>query len=737
MKQVTQNQRSGEVKVYDVPAPALRPGGVLVRTACSLVSAGTERAKVELAKRSLIGKAKARPEQVRQVWRALRDQGFQDTYRRVTNRLSALEPLGYSCSGIVSEAASDVRGLTAGDFVACAGGGYANHAEVNFIPMNLCARIPTGRAGAPEALLEGAAFATVASIAMQGVRRADLEVGEVAVVIGLGLIGLITVQILKASGCTVVGIDPDENRRRIALTTGCHAVARSSKELQSLVLQRSDGFGADAVLVTAASSGSGPVENAARVARDRARVVIVGAVGLDLPRQPFYEKELDLRLSRSYGPGRYDPEYEEHGHDYPIGYVRWTEKRNMQSFLRLLADGAIDVRPLITHRFPIAEAERAYELITRNEEPYLGVVIDYGRAEMERGPEPPRPQLVELAPAVEAGARPMTASPRNVVRIAVIGAGSFAQNVLLPAIKSDSRVELRTVVTTSGLGATSVAKRFGFANAASDPAAVFDDPEVDAVVIATRHDSHASLAAEALRRGKAVFVEKPLAIDRAGLDDVAAARAEGTSDVMVGFNRRFAPATIAAKQWIGGVAEPKVLICRVNAGLVPHTHWIHDPDVGGGRIIGEGCHFLDLLGFLAGSAPVEVETTAMPDCGRYNRDNVVVRIRYADGSIATMTYLANGAPGVSKEHIEIFAGGRVAIIDDFRCLTLASSEHAKRVGGRFTKQDKGHKAEMASFLAAIRRGTPSPIPFHELVTTTRLTLRAMESLQSGRAVSLI
>jgi predicted dehydrogenase len=331
----------------------------------------------------------------------------------------------------------------------------------------------------------------------------------------------------------------------------------------------------------------------------------------------------------------------------------------------------------------------------------------------------------------------MTASPRDVVRIGVIGAGSFAQNVLLPAIKSDSCVELRTVVTTSGLSATSVAKRFGFANAASDPAAVFDDPEIDAVVIATRHDSHASLAAEALRRGKAVFVEKPLAIDRAGLDDIVAARAEGTSDIMVGFNRRFAPATITAKQWIGGVAEPKVLICRVNAGLVPRTHWIHDPDVGGGRIIGEGCHFLDLLGFLAGSAPVEVETTAMPDCDRYSRDNVVVRIRYADGSIATMTYVANGAVGVSKEHIEIFAGGRVAIIDDFRRLTLASSEHAKRVGGRFTKQDKGHKAEMASFLTAIRRGTPSPIPFHELVTTTRLTLRAMESLQSGRAVSLI
>lgn len=730
MKQITQTQSSGEVRVCDTPAPALRPGGVLVRTAYSLVSAGTERAKVRLAKQSLIGKAKARPDQVRQVLRALREQGIQDTYRRVTNRLTALEPLGYSCSGIVIRAANDVRDLAAGELVACAGGGYANHAEVNFIPVNLCARIPGGRAGTPKTLLEGAAFGTVAAIAMQGVRQAELRVGEIAVVIGLGLIGLLTVQIAKASGCIVIGIEPDENRRALAAACGCDAVAQSPRELHSLVLQHSDGFGADAVLVTAASSSSEPVEIAARIARDRGRVVVVGAVRLDIPRQPFYDKELELRLSRSYGPGRYDPEYEERGHDYPIGYVRWTEKRNIQSFLRLLADGAIDVRQLITHCFPIAEAERAYELITNNQEPYLGVIIDYGTAATEPQPECPRPQLIELVSRAATAARPMAAAGREIVRIGVIGAGSFAQNVLLPAIKSDSGIELRTVVTTSGLGAKSVARRFGFANAGSDPAEVFDDPNVDAVIIATRHDSHASLAAEALRKGKAVFVEKPLAIDEAGLIEVEAARAEAATDIMVGFNRRFAPATVAAKQWLSGVAEPKMLSCRVNAGVVPRTHWIHDPRIGGGRMIGEGCHFLDLLGFLAGSTPVDVEATAMPDCGRYSRDNVVVRVRYADGSIATMTYVANGAPTLAKEYVEVFAGGRAAIIDDFRRLTLAGPDKQERHGGRFTKQDKGHQAEVAAFLAAIRRGAPSPIAFHELVTTTRLTLQTMEALRS-------
>jgi predicted dehydrogenase/threonine dehydrogenase-like Zn-dependent dehydrogenase len=738
MKQVTQNQRGGEVAVYDAPAPALRSGGVLVRTAYSLVSAGTERAKVELAKRSLVGKAKARPEQVRQVLRAFRDQGFQDTYRRVTNRLSALEPLGYSCSGVITEVGSSVRDLQVGDYVACAGGGYANHAEINFIPMNLCAKIPEGAAGSPAELLEPAAFTTVASIAMQGVRQAELRVGEVAVVIGLGLIGLITVQILKASGCIVAGADPDPNRRRLALNSGCDAVADSS-DLLATVQQLSGGFGADAVLITAASSSSGPVEMAARVARDRARVVVVGAVGLQLPRQPFYDKELDLRLSRSYGPGRYDTQYEERGHDYPIGYVRWTEQRNMQAFLRLLADGKIDVRPLITHRFAIAEATRAYDLITANQEPYLGVVLDYGAPLEQIEPndrEPSRPHVVSLPAPSADDQRPITDAPRQIVRIGMIGAGSFAQNVLLPAITAGGRVQLKTVVTSSGLTATSVAKRFVFEDVGADAAAVLSSPEIDAVVIATRHDSHASLAAEALRQGKAVFVEKPLAIDDTGLADVIEARKHSRADVMVGFNRRFAPATLAAKEWFASVTEPKVITCRVNAGFIAANHWLHDPEAGGGRIVGEGCHFLNLLGFLAGSAPVEIETTALPDSGRYRRDNVVVRIRYADGSIAVLTYLANGDSGIAKEYVEMFGGGRIATIDDFRRVTLASAGKQRRIGGRFAKQDKGHKSEVAAFLEAIRRGLPSPIPFGELVTTTRLSFAAVESLHSGKPVSL-
>ena len=602
--------------------------------------------------------------------------------------------------------------------------------------MNLCAKIPDGVAGSAAELLEPAAFTTVAAIAMQGVRQASLQVGEVVVVIGLGLIGLITVQILKASGCIVAGSDPDPNRRRLGSESGCDAVADSANDLVAAVQQLSDGFGADAVLVTAASSSSGPVETAARVARDRARVVVVGAVKLDLPRQPFYDKELDLRLSRSYGPGRYDAQYEERGHDYPIGYVRWTEQRNMQSFLRLVADAKIDVRPLITHRFPIAEATRAYDLITTNQEPYLGILLDarVPGDRVERAAS--RPRVVTQPSPTSSDIRPITAAPREIVRIGLIGAGSFAQNVLLPAIKAAGNVQMKRVVTSSGLTATSVAKRFGFETAGSDAAEILGSGDIDAVIIATRHDSHASLAAEALRQGKAVFAEKPLAIDVAGLAEVIQARAESKADLMVGFNRRFAPATIAAREWFAPVAEPKAITCRVNAGFIASNHWIHDPEVGGGRIIGEGCHFLDLLGFLAGSAPVEVETCALPDSGRYRHDNVVVRVRYADGSIGTLIYLANGSAGVAKESIEIFGGGRVAIIDDFRRMTLTSPGTHRRIGGRFAKQDKGHRTEIADFLAAVRRGLPSPISFGELVKTTQLSFAAVESLQQGRPITL-
>ncbi|HEV8435559.1 MAG TPA: bi-domain-containing oxidoreductase [Thermoanaerobaculia bacterium] len=732
MKQVTQKQSDGEVAVCDAPAPVLRPGGVLVQTAFSLVSAGTERAKVELAKRSLAGKARARPEQVRQVFRAFRDQGFQDTYRRVSNRLSALEPLGYSCSGIVTEVGQGVRDLQAGDLVACAGAGYANHAEINFVPMNLCAPIP-GRAAH---LLEQAAFTTVGSIAMQGVRQSDLRVGETAVVIGLGLIGLITVQILKAAGCTVAGLDPDARRRALAAATGCDAVAASPNELAAIVRQLTTDFGADAVLITAASSSSGPVTTAAQVARDRARVVVVGAVGLDLPRQPFYDKELDLRLSRSYGPGRYDPQYEERGHDYPIGYVRWTERRNMQSFLRLVADEKIDVRPLITHRFSIGDATRAYDLITTNREPYLGVVLDYGSSDVREQGELPPPPVAVTRRAVIKDDRQIIPSPQGQIKIGLIGAGSFAQNVLLPAFKAAGGIQLKSVVTRSGLTSRSVAKRFGFERADADPSAIMDSGDINVVVIATRHDSHASLTAEALRRGKAIFVEKPLAIDAAGLADVMDAYDASAAGVMVGFNRRFAPATIAVKEWFAPVAEPKFITCRVNAGFVPANHWIHDAEAGGGRIIGEGCHFLDLAGFLAGSVPVSIETAALPDGGRYQRDNVVIRIRYADGSLATVAYLANGASGIGKEYVEMFGGGRVATIDDFRRVKLVSPENSKHIGGRFAKQDKGHRGEIAAFLRAVREGLPSPTPFPELVTTTRLSFAALESLQSGRPVNV-
>lgn len=735
MRQVTQNQKTGEVRVEQTPRPALRARGVLVQTAFSLVSAGTERSKVELARKSLLGKARARPEQVKKVLAAVRDQGIVDTYRRVTNRLAALEPLGYSCSGTVTAVGEGVPDLRVGDRVACGGGGYANHAEVNFVPRNLCARVPERSVVAEDALMEGAAFATVGAIAMQGVRQAALAIGETAAVVGLGLIGLLTVQIVKAAGCVVVGFDPDERRRRLARDLGCDAVAGSAGELAALAQQVSDGIGADAVLVTAASSGSGPVELAARVARDRGRVVVVGAVRLDLPRQPFYDKELDLRLSRSYGPGRYDPAYEEHGHDYPVGYVRWTEQRNMASFVRLVATGALRTAPLVTHRYPIADAESAYSLITRGTQPYLGVVISYaGEGEALAAPAPPEPPAVVSAPAAP---RALLSPPRPLVRIALVGAGSFAQNVLLPALQADPNVRLATVVTSSGLAAASVARRFGFARSAGDPEEVFGDPEVDAVVVATRHDSHARLAAAALRAGKAVFVEKPLAIDLPQLDELAAARAAAPrGDVMVGFNRRFAPATAAVRAWMRPVPEPLVLTYRVNAGYIPRTHWVQDPAVGGGRLVGEGCHFLDLLVDLAGSAPATVSASALPDSGRYAEDNFVVRVAFANGSLGVLTYVACGSTAAGKERLEVFGGGRTAVIDDFRRAHLALGEEKTTKGGTFARQDKGHAAEVAAFLAAVRSGGPSPVPFAESVRTMQLTFAAQESIRLGRPVPL-
>lgn len=723
MKQLTQSLRNGDLHVTEIPAPLLQPGGILVQTAYSLVSAGTERAKVQVAQMSLLGKARARPDQAKQVLDAVRAQGLAATYRKVINRLDALEPLGYSCAGKVLEVGADAREFQVGERVACAGGGYANHAEVNFIPRNLAIHVPE------QVGLDAAAFATVGAIALQGVRQAETQLGDVVVVIGLGLVGLLTTQLLKAAGCVVVGFDVNAERCRRAESLGCAFTANEKQILQERVLELTLGNGADAVLITAATKSNEPVELAGAVAREKARVVIVGDVGLQIPRPPYYNKELDLRLSRSYGPGRYDPSYEEGGNDYPYGYVRWTERRNMQAFLQLVAQGSVQVTPLITHRFKIDDAERAYALIEgKLGEPYLGVVLEY--------PIPDdRPPTTAPTRILVTHSTPVTRHPSSVI-LGMIGAGNFAQDTLLPALRAIPEVKLRTVVTASGLSARGVAERFGFAECASDARMILDDPEINAVLIATRHDSHATLAADALRAGKAVFVEKPLALNEEQLELVLSAYAEATTSLlMVGFNRRFAPFSIPVQKLFRLRAQPLMLHYRANVGMIPRAHWTQNPQQGGGRILGEACHFVDWIQALIGAPPVNVFARALPNGGMYNDDNVSITIAYAEGSVGTILYAANGDKRMGKERIEVFGSGRMAILDDWRTLTLGDGAKTTTQQSRMS-QDKGHAAELRAFVNAIKNPNPAPIPLAELVDTTRVTFAILESLRSSAPINL-
>lgn len=690
MKQVEQNYRSGVLRLIEAPVPRSGRGRNLVATRVSLISAGTEKQIIDLARSSLAGKAMARPDLVRKTLQKVRNEGLLPTVQKVFAKLDTPIPLGYSLAGTVVEAGAEAGGYAVGDRIACAGAAVANHAEYNAVPKNLSVRIPAGVCD------EAASFVTLGAIALQGVRVANPTLGERVVVMGLGLIGQLTVQLLKANGCRVLGFDPNPGRAKLALEMGADVAV--SDALDEAVRGFTEGYGADAVIVTASSKSSTPPNQAAEISRMKGRVVMVGLTGMEIDREPFYKRELDLRLSMSYGPGRHDPAYELEGHDYPLAYVRWTEQRNMQAFLELVAEGRVTPLKLVTHRFPIAEAEAAYKLMD-TDEPFLAILLTY--------PETPAP----IARSI-----PVNASAAATGRgTAFIGFGNYAKSVLVPALKKASKERLTTVVTSTGLSAHDAAQREGFANAATDPQAVLDDADTDCVFIATRHDSHASLAAAALRAGKHVFVEKPLALDHEQLADVVAA-AEGAPGVLtVGFNRRFAPMMIAAKAAIASRAGPIAMHYRVNAGHVPGDSWLHGAQ-GGGRIVGEACHFVDALTFLAGGPPVSVSAFRPEGID----DTVSAVLRFADGSTGTILYSSLGDSSLPKEYLEIFASGTVVRLDDFRKLHITTG--GKTSTQSASAQDKGQAGLVKAFYAAARDGAAAPIPLDELVAVSEATL---------------
>ncbi len=704
MKQVLQNLKSGKLSVADVPTPTLRDGGVLVRTRTSLISVGTEKMLIDLAKKSLAGKARARPDLVKKVLKKLKTEGFLATLRTVMGRLSSSLPLGYSAVGEIEAVGAGLEGVfRPGDRVACAGAGYANHAEFLFVPANLCVKMPKGLSDR-----EGA-FVTLGAIAMQGVRVADPRLGETVGVMGLGLLGQITVQLLRAAGCRVLGLDLDERRVDQALAAGAEAGGVVGRDdAVALAHGMTGGQGLDAVVIAAATSSSQPVALAGELLRKKGRVSVVGAVGMDIPRDSYYRKELDLRLSCSYGPGRYDPAYEEKGQDYPYSYVRWTEKRNMESFLDLAATGRLDLAPLVTHEYGIASAEEAYAMLNDGgAASFMGILLNY--------PEDAKP----TARVTVSGDRPEKGVD-GPVRVGVIGAGNFARSVLLPELSKIEGVTFQAVADAAGVPAHDAAKRFGAKTAASDPLAVLDDPDVDAVIVTTRHDSHAELVASAIERGKPVFTEKPLAIDQAGLNRIIEAHEARPGLVQVGFNRRFSPHAAALKEHFPVETGPIAVHFRVNAGEIPPEVWVHDPEVGGGRIIGEGCHFLDVIRFLVGGDPVSVEAHALA------ADTVVATLGYENGSVGSLMYASNGDASMPKERIEVFGGGRSAVLEDWRVLTLYAGGKAKVTKGR---QEKGFREELTAFVTAVEEGGSSPIPLVESVATTRATFAIMRALR--------
>ena len=708
MKQLLQNMKTGQTRVEEIPVPTPRTGQALVRVAASLVSAGTERMLVEFAGRSLLGKARSRPDLVRQVLDKMRREGVLVSLGAAFNRLDQPMALGYSSAGTIVSLGGEMEGFKVGQRVACAGGGYAVHAEYNVVPRNLLTPLPDS------VDFESAAFTTLGAIALHGFRLAEPQIGDTVAVIGMGLLGLLAGQIAVAAGCQMLGIEVDPQRVSLAAALGLKAVLREQavESAQSFT----DNRGFDHIIICADTSSNDPVELAAVIARDRANVVATGAVGLTFPRKIYYEKELSFVNSRSYGPGRYDSSYEENGKDYPPGYVRWTEGRNFAAVVDMLANGKLQIAPMISHRFPIEKAAEVYEIITgKNKESFLGVLLTYSQDEN----------------SVPVSRVPVSrdTGQHDTVTLGVLGAGLFANATLLPALKKVTGIELVGIASMGGLHAQHSARKFGFGYATSNDDEILNDPAINTVAILTRHDLHAGLVVRALQAGKHVFVEKPLAITSDQLDQISQALiADRQSLLLVGFNRRFAPLAHSLQEFLEPRSEPIYMHYRINAGYIPLNHWTHDPSQGGGRIIGEGCHFVDFLTFLAGAAPVSVTACALPDGGRYHEDNVSMTLTFPDGSLGVVDYLANGDKSFPKERLEVFTAGRIAVLDDFRTLEMVRDGHHTMLK---KARDKGWRDEWACFTSAIRSGGPPPIPYEQLAGVTKATFAAMESLREG------
>jgi len=720
MKIVVQNFKSGDLSVSHAPAPGLRPGGVLVNTRASLISAGTDRAVVGLAQMGTLAKAKARPDLVRKVIAKAKTDGLWNTFKLVQNRLSEPLPLGYSLVGDVVAVGSDIHDVKVGDRVACAGAGYANHAETVFVPRNLFVPVPAGVDD------EDAAYVTLGAIAMHGIRQADQQFGATVLIVGLGLVGQIALQICNAAGLRVIGLDLDRRKTDLAVAQGAVAAYLPDDDaLSQSVLSATNGIGVDAAFITAASKDSGAVlDQAASLCRDRARLVVIGDVKMEMSRRLFFEKELEVFQSRSYGPGRYDPAFEEKGQDYPVGYVRWTERRNMQAFLDMLADRRINLDPLTTHRFDHDQAEAAYEVA-------MGIGGELAIGILLRYPAPPKDSVAKSQPA--APKSPAAAAGR--IGLGLIGAGRFAQGVLMPAIMETKGFDLIGVASSGGLSAETVKNKHAGRYAIADGSRVLDDENVEAVVIATRHDSHADYVVEALQRDKHVFVEKPLCLNRDQLTAIGEAAAKSKGTLMVGFNRRFSPCVQDLKAHFRGREEPLAMSYRINAGRIPldgPDGWVHESEIGGGRIIGEACHFIDTLQAICGARPDRITAHAVNpgNSSLAANDIVTLTIGYDDGSLGTIHYWSNGDSALPKERLEVYGQNRIGILDNFRRLDLAANGRKK--AHRTLNQQKGFSEEANAFLQACKSGVPA-ISLDCLMDTTLTTFLAVEDIAEANA----